>query len=275
MSMVLMASEASALESNYGRYTSGEVRTWETFTYGRFSTKMRSQNKKGTCYAFFTYFNDYPEREQGFWNEIDIEIVPSVSSNPFSTNIIWEWQEQQDQQYCKDFQPGKAFNEYVIEWTPDYVSWKVNGRVCRKTEGTEDVHFLTEAQNLFMDFWTPTFAWWGDDFDDTGMPWYTWYDYVQVESYNRQTGQFELLWRDEFDSFDEDRWFKSNGWGLGSSTFYKDNVYVENGALVFKMDYDWQWNDDGQEGSAATLNADVGVGEEVQEENSGAVMTQQ
>ena len=162
----------------------------------------------------------------------------------------------------------------MIEWTPDYVAWKVNGRVCRKTEGTQDVHFLTEAQNLFLDFWTPTFAGWGDDFNDTGMPWYTWYDYVQVETYNQWTGQFELHWRDEFDYFDEDRWFKSNGWGLGSSTFYKDNVYTENGALVFKMDYAWRGNRDQEE--SGTLNADVGIGEEVQEEESGAViMTQE
>lgn len=223
---------------------------------------MRSQNKQGTCYSFFTFFDEYPKREQGYWNEIDVEIVPSITDNPFSTNIIWQWS-QHDQQFCKDFQPGKAFNEYVIEWTPDYVAWKVNGQLCRKTVGTPDVHFLTEAQNVIMDFWTPTFSGWGDNFDDTGMPWYTWYDYVKVETYNQGTGEFEFHWRDDFNEFSEDRWVKSHGWGLGSSTFYKENVYIDNGALVFKMDRDYSKSGDDDQ-----INYDVAIGQEVQEDNS-------
>ena len=91
------------------------------------------------------------------------------------------------------------------------------------------------------------------------MPWYVHYDYVKVEKYNKSTGEFEWHWRDDFDSFDDSRWFKSNGWGLGSSTFYKNNVYTENGHLVFKMDKDWNH-------ASSEINADVEVGQEVQEE---------
>ena len=56
--------------------------------------------------------------------------------------------------------------------------------MVRRQEGTSDVKFLTKAQNLMMNFWTPTFPGWGDDFNDSGMPWYTRYDYVKVETYN-------------------------------------------------------------------------------------------
>lgn len=56
--------------------------------------------------------------------------------------------------------------------------------MVRRTENTEDVHFLTKACALMMNFWTPTFAGWGDNFNDAGMPWYTRYDYVKVETYN-------------------------------------------------------------------------------------------
>ena len=77
--------------------------------------------------------------------------------------------------------------------------------------------------NLFMNFWSPTYAGWGDDFSDADMPFYTTYDYVKVETYNEETGAFEWYWRDDFDSLDEDRWVRSNGWGYSSSSssFYK------------------------------------------------------
>lgn len=84
--ILMMAYGASA---NYGKYVSGEVKTYETFTYGRFTTSMKGPNKPGTCFAFFTFFNDYPKRVEGYWNEIDVEIVPSMTKHPFSTNIIW------------------------------------------------------------------------------------------------------------------------------------------------------------------------------------------
>ena len=96
----------------------------------------------------------------------------------------------------------------------------------------------TDSFNLMMNFWTPTIAGWGDDFNDADMPWYTRYDYVKVETYNRATREFELHWEDDFDSFDESRWLKSDDKSFddNSSTFYASQVYVENGALVLKMD---------------------------------------
>ena len=90
-----------------------------------------------------------------------------------------------------------------------------------------------------MNFWTPTFAGWGDDFNDAGMPWFTRYDYLKVEKYNPETLGFDFHWQDDFDSFDESKWLKSDNWNFGgsSTTFFNEQVYTENGALVLKMDY--------------------------------------
>ena len=86
IAMVALASLADAA------YLSGEVKTIETFKYGKFVAKIKAPNKLGTCTSFFTYWNGpkwYPER----WNEIDFEIVPSISADslkgPVSTNIIF------------------------------------------------------------------------------------------------------------------------------------------------------------------------------------------
>ena len=52
---------------------------------------MKSENRHGSVASFFTYFGG-PNWEVGNWNEIDIEIVPSMQmhgTSPFSTNLIY------------------------------------------------------------------------------------------------------------------------------------------------------------------------------------------
>ena len=217
-------------------YRSGEVKTLETFTYGRFTTRMQGSDKQGTVGSFFTYWTGPGWTQEG-WNEIDVELVPSVKENPFSLNVIWEWQ-QQVQNYNADFQPGSDWNEYVVEWAPTYVQWELNGALVRRDENTDDVLFLTKNCHLMMNFWTPTWSPWGDNLDDSDMPWYTRYDYVKVEKYNVETESFDFYWQDDFDSFDSKRWLKSELWTFGgnSSTFYVNQVYTEDGALVLKME---------------------------------------
>lgn len=81
----------AALATMAAAYRSGEVKTYETFTYGRFTTRMQAGGQNGTVSSFFTYWNGPNWSQQG-WNEIDVEVVPSIGGNPFSTNIIGEWQ---------------------------------------------------------------------------------------------------------------------------------------------------------------------------------------
>ena len=175
-SIIALAGIASA------NYRSGEVKTYEKFTYGRFTVRMQGASKNGTCASFFTFWGGPGDLHEG-WNEIDIELVPSISGSPYSTNIIWQNQ-QQSQDYCWGKFPGTDWHEYAIEWTPEYVAWKYDGMECRRKTGGADVAFLNKEHQLMMNFWTPTFQGWGDNFSDWDMPWYTRYDYVQVETYN-------------------------------------------------------------------------------------------
>ena len=69
-------------------YQSGEVRTFESFKYGKFRAKIKAPNKKGTCTSFFTFFEG-PKWAPEKWNEIDFDIVPTVEGTPISTNIIF------------------------------------------------------------------------------------------------------------------------------------------------------------------------------------------
>ena len=88
-----------------------------------------------------------------------------------------------------------------------------------------------------MNFWTPEFHVWGEGLDASDMPWYLMYDYVEVFTYDVEDNEFHLHWRDDFDSFNADRWHKaSGGFDMNSSVFHPENVSVKAGHLVLKME---------------------------------------
>ena len=91
-----------------------------------------------------------------------------------------------------------------------------------------------------MNFWTPTFQSWGQGLDATNMPWYVLYDYVETFTYNSETNGFDFHWRDDFITFDPDRWHKSDNttFDANSTTFRASQSYISQGHLVLKMEPD-------------------------------------
>ena len=100
-----------------------------------------------------------------------------------------------------------------------------------------------------MNFWVPAWEGWNNGFDPTDFPWYAKYDYVEVWDYVEpdqwsstdgadEDHPFQLRWRDDFDTFDETKWVKSNNWSFNDNlvTFMESNVYVQDGNLVLKLE---------------------------------------
>ena len=120
-------------------FKSGSVSTFEKFTYGKFIARMKAPNQKGTVSSFFTYW-DGPGFFPGGWNELDVEIVPSVKEQPFSTNVIYGdgMLKQEVHDYAHGFDPKDEWHVYEMEWTPDYISFTVDGFEVRHIDSNED-----------------------------------------------------------------------------------------------------------------------------------------
>ena len=129
-------------------FKSGSLSTYEKFTYGKFVTRMKAPDQKGTVSSFFTYW-DGPGFYTGGWNELDIEIVPSVETNPVSTNLIYGdgHQKQEDHDYAHAFNPHDDWHTYEMEWTPDYISFAIDGKEMRhlSADSHEAVEYLNKA----------------------------------------------------------------------------------------------------------------------------------
>ena len=142
-------------------FRSGGLKSLEKFGYGRFETRMKAPNKKGTAVSFFTRWDGKLPDD---WSEIDFDIVPSVNYMPISTNMKYRqpedsWTtEMQKYWYEKRFDPKDDWHTYAIEVTPRYISWSIDGKEVRKAEADSDFasNIHKEDLQLNLSFWTPS-----------------------------------------------------------------------------------------------------------------------
>ena len=160
--------------------------------------------------------------------------------SPLSSNIIFGGDgldKTESHEYIHGFNPHDEWHTYTLEWTPDYINVSIDGREVRHVEDRAIVERIGREQSLRMNFWTPEFHVWGQGLNASDMPWYLLYDYVEVFTYDVEDNEFHLHWRDDFDTFDTQRWQKATGgFEQNSSVFHPENVSVKAGNLVIKME---------------------------------------
>lgn len=211
-------------------FKGGELRTHASFLYGRFEVRMRSAAGSGVVSSFFTYHVTPSLPAQ--WNEIDIEILGRYSGQ-LDFNIITQGEVQHPVTQTVPFNPHQNFHVYAIEWTPDYVAWRVDGyEIYRETAA--HVGQLFYPQRNMMNIWVPTNTTWAGTFDPSILPVYAYYDWVKYYEYTPGVNDnFTLVWSDEFDSWNQGRWGKGNHtWNGNRVDLIPENVVFHNGYLV-------------------------------------------
>ena len=108
-----------------------------------------------------------------------IKLKKIKAENPFFTNLIYA-NRAMDGEYWPNFDPSTDWHEYAIEWKPTYIAWFVDGQEVRRRTNTESVRDMDKWSLLYMNFWTPTWEDWGSGRNDSTMPWYSKYDYIEA-----------------------------------------------------------------------------------------------
>lgn len=122
-----------ANEDGSYKYYGAELYSKETFKYGRFEAKMKMACVSGTVSSMFLYYNN--SNKSGYnWNELDIEIL---GKNPkaFQSNIITGTggSQKTEKVHSLNYSVSSDYHVYVMEWTPEYVSWQIDGVEMRRT----------------------------------------------------------------------------------------------------------------------------------------------
>lgn len=235
-SVVMMANLASAKA-----YKGAEIYSNDSVLYGRFEIRMQVAKGSGILSTFFTYKNG-SEVGNTFWEEIDIEVFGKNNATEWQSNIILGSSRPTlhvEQVHSLTQSLGDAYHTYVLEWTPDYVAWFLDGVEVRRITGTSTVTSLTNAQSLRFNLWSSESVEWVGPWDPSILPVYQFINYIDYQAYNATTKTFEGGWRDDFNSFDSSRWGKAN-WSFDTNRvdFAPENVVVKDGILVLAMTTD-------------------------------------
>lgn len=223
---------------NAKAYKGAEIFTNDAYLYGRYEIRMRVANASGVLSTFFTYKNG-SEVGNTFWEEIDIEVFGKNNATQWQSNIILGSSRptiHTEEIHTADTSLADAYHTYVVEWTPDYVAWFLDGVEVRRITGTSTVTSLTNAQSLRFNIWSSESAPWVGAWDDSVLPVYQFVNYIDYKAYNATTKTFEGGWRDDFNNFDSSRWGKANwSFDMNRVDFAPENALVKNGILVLAL----------------------------------------
>ena len=217
------------------QYFGGELRTKDSFLYGRFEARLKSAQGDGLVSSFFTYQDELINGGH-IWNEIDIEVLGRWS-NIVNMNTITPGQSSHlRESLIKDLNAHSDFNDYAFEWTPNYVAWFINGKEYYRQDLPTHTYIATlrHPQKIMMNLWVPVYEDWVGKWNEDIIPRFAYYDNVSYYEHTPGTGShgtgnnFTLKWNDEFDSFDSSRWEKA------THTFSGNRVKFEPGNVVFK-----------------------------------------
>ncbi|MCE3253374.1 MAG: benzene 1,2-dioxygenase, partial [Cellvibrio sp.] len=219
-------------------YKGAEVYSNDAYVYGRYEIRMRVANASGVLSTFFTYKNG-SEVGNTFWEEIDIEVFGKNNATQWQSNIILGSSRptlQAEQTHTANASLADAYHTYVVEWTPDYVAWFLDGVEVRRITGTSTVTSLTNAQSLRFNLWSSESVPWVGAWDESVLPVYQFINYIDYKTYNTTTNTFEAGWRDDFNNFDTSRWGKAN-WSFDTNRvdFAPENAVVKDGILILAL----------------------------------------
>jgi MYXO-CTERM domain-containing protein len=227
----LLVSQTKIAEAK--SYKGAEVYSLKTMLYGRMEMRMQMIRGSGLLSTFFTY-KPGSEVNGELWEETDIEILGKNDATTWQSNLITGNPRMTSEQlYTEPLSLADGYHTYALEWTPDYVSWSIDGALVRKTVGGQ-ANALVNPETVRFNAWASDSVGWAGALDDTALPAYQFVNWIKVYRYDN--GQFVLDWTDDFDSFDTTRWGTGN-WTFDGNLvdFDPTNAVVQDGTLILAI----------------------------------------
>ncbi len=157
------------------KWSGGEYRTKEFYSYGLYEVKMKPIKNDGVVTSFFTYTGP---SDSNPWDEIDIEFLgkdtSKVQFNYFTDGIG-------DNEFIYDlgFDASEEFHKYAFEWLPDSITWYVDGEAVHKA--TKNIP--STPSKVMMNAWPGTGVNdWLNAFDGA-VPLSAEYDWIRITKY--------------------------------------------------------------------------------------------
>jgi hypothetical protein len=218
-------------------FKGAELFSKEQVRYGRWETRMQMAHGNGLLSTFFTYFSD-SWRPGYMWHEIDIEVLGRDTNN-LQSNIMTgtSGTTMSVEHYFAQANLTTSYHTYTLQWTPDSVSWFLDGILIRTTTGAQVVDLQDQVQSYRMNIWSSNNTGWVGVLDAADLPAYQYVNWMRYSAYTPGAGDegsdFTFQWQDDFDSFDAGRWNRSSStFNENQADFLPDNLVFKDGCLI-------------------------------------------
>lgn len=238
---LLLAAGASASLWAQGVICSGaEIYSKQSVKYGRWDIRMKMAATPGSVSSFFTYYNNSANAGEQ-WREIDIEVLGKTPKG-FQTNVILQSGDPANEDFhttTSDLSVG--FQTFTLEWTPDSVVWRIDGKTIRAEKDRAVVQALqNQSQSYRMNLWSSNNSRWVGSLDLSKLPIYQVVNWMRYSSYTPGAGpnksNFTESWVDDFSSFNSTRWSKGD-WTFETNQahFRTANLATREGYLILAL----------------------------------------
>ncbi|GAA2848407.1 beta-glucanase [Actinoplanes cyaneus] len=130
-------------------YASGEYRTTDLYSYGRFEARLKAVKNPGVVTSFFTYTG--PSDGQP-WDEIDVEIL-GKNTNQVQLNYFTNGTGGHETVINLGFDASAGYHNYAFEWWKGgTINWFVDGALVHQENGSRGP-LPTHPQRIMMNLW--------------------------------------------------------------------------------------------------------------------------
>lgn len=161
-------------------YASGEYRTNELYSYGRFEARLQAVKREGVVTGFFTYTG--PSDGQP-WDEIDVEIL-GKNTTQMQTNYFTDGVGGHETVIDLGFDASAGYHDYAIEWwNQGTINWFVDGKLVHQENGSRGP-LPTRPMRVMTNLWPGTGVdGWLGPFTYPGTPLTARYDWIKYTKY--------------------------------------------------------------------------------------------
>ncbi|HEX7026222.1 MAG TPA: family 16 glycosylhydrolase [Gammaproteobacteria bacterium] len=243
-------------------YKGAEIFTHDAWHYGKYVMRLRAAKGGGIISAFFLW-KDGSEMPNIPWEEVDIEVMGRDNAETWQSNIITGLGEPRitsEQEHHAGFSFGDDYHTFTLEWTPNSLTWRVDGEIVRTANDGQVSDLISEAQIRF-NVWASESVEWAGAWDGGILPVYMLVDWIEYYAWNGAAFETVPAWRDDFGTFDTNRWGKADWTFDGNrADFIPGNAYVENGALVLALTPETQSGSSSSSSSSSSSGGSGGGG---------------
>lgn len=182
---VLKLALSAATDDGIKPFRGVELRSRETFMYGRLEVSARFAAGSAVVSSIVTLYTPWPPPD---WNELDIEFLGKNTREIQFNHMVNVPPADPETGHLEfpalvalGFNPAADFHTYAVEWVPGEARFYADGMLYHTA--TQEMQRMVLPQNILLTIWASAAENWAGSIDETTAPTHAEYDWLKLYAY--------------------------------------------------------------------------------------------